>query len=747
MTALGSALDAVRQRVAGTEAASAEIVTLSEAELAGLSRALRRRVEAGESLEVVLPQAFAVASEAVNRVASFRMQHRHHLAAAGMHLGYVAELTDGAHRPYTMLLAAHLNAMTGRGVHIVSYHSQRAREDAACSRPIFDLLGMTSALVDADLSTAERRAAYRADVTYANLHELASDYLRDHLGWHEDELVQRGRSFALLDQADWLLLDCARELLWITDAKKDADDDRCRMAAGVAYGLRRDRDYCLDHMRRIALTPTGSATVAARLGCTEPLPSAILGDVVAAVRARDYYPRGKAYQLVDGAVFGTTDTSAPLSSLTVHLPNEIRRALQAREGLALDEARATTARTSFRDLLTTYHRLAGMTSTARASRMELLEVYGLDVLDVPDDAPGRTDHPDVVCISVRGQWKALSADVARRQRAGQPVLIGVFASELADVRRALDAGAVRYEVAEPAETAAEPWLALDQPGRVTLTAFGGQLARWTDAAPTGLAVIGTRTGLPRLNERLAAIAGRDGEPGESQCYRLIRGKLIPRIPVVSDHTLVETEFGPWLRARLQRSLTATYAKVNAGHRLVNDYDEVLRRQQHELYALRSAALTEPERVGIDLMHGALADTLARHWPVRAEHVLRDLAHKYPTTVPLADLDAAWGERASVVEMLTLDLDRALDWRRIELGQETFAELVRQIVLTVIDRSWPGHLESMQMAYEPVHTQGHTPAGLEEYRREAASLYTTMLTSVRAAVLEYAFSLTVTDGAS
>jgi preprotein translocase subunit SecA len=733
--------------VAGIEAAAATMAALPDAELTERSRALGSRLRAGESLEAMLPEAFAVASEAVYRVASFRLQHGHHLAAAAMHLGYVAELADGAHRPYTMVLAAHLNALAGHGVHVMTYHSRRASDDGARARPIFDLLGVTSALIDSGRSPAERRAAYRADVTYADLHEVASDYLRDHLRRHEVGVVQRGLNLALLDQADWLLLDCARELVWIRDPKTDADDDRCRLAAGVAAGLRRDRDYSLDLMRRITLTPTGSARIAERFGCREPLPHATLADVVAAVRAREYYPRGKAYELIDGAVVGTMDPSAPLRGLRIHLPSEIRRALQAREGLPLEDARTIAARTSYRDLLTTYNRLAGMTSTAGPSRMELLEVYGIDVLEVPDDAPGRIDHPDVVCISAHGQWKALAADVARRQQAGQPVLVGVFASDLADVRRALDAHAVRYEVAEPSEADVEPWLRLDQPGRVMLTCLTGQLARWTDSAPTGLAVVGPRTGLPRLNERLAALAGRDGEPGESQFYRLIRGKGINRIPVLRDLTLVETECGPWLRTRLQRTLTAVYAKVNAEHRLVNDYDEVVRRHQHEQYTLRRAALTEPERVGVELIRGAVADALERHWPHRADLLLRDLAHRYPTTVPLADVDAAWNDRAGVYEMLTRDLDRALDGRRVELGPTIFTELIRRVVLAVVDREWRGHLESMQMAYEPVHTQGHTPAGLAEYRRATASLHTALLTSVRAMVLEYAFGVAVTDGVS
>ena len=735
-------------------------VKLSDANLVAKTDEFKRRLQKGETLDDLLPEAFAVVREASKRVLGMRHFDVQLMGGICLHNGNIAEMRTGEGKTLVATLPVYLNALTGKGVHVVTVNDYLATRDSEQMGRLYNFLGLSTGLIVANLDFNQRKEAYACDITYGTNNEFGFDYLRDNMVSDVLQMVQRPLNYAIVDEVDSILIDEARTPLIISGPGQRSTDNYYKLAKIVPH-LVRDEDYIIDEKQKtIAPTDSGIEKVEKMLG-VENLYDAenielnhLLG---ASLRAYAMMHRDTDYVVKDGEVVIVDEFTGRLM-FGRRYSDGLHQAIEAKEGLKVERESQTLASVTFQNYFRMYEKLAGMTGTAKTEEKEFIDIYGLEVIPIPPNKPLiRTDLPDQIFKTKAAKYRAVVRNAVERHKVGQPLLIGTTSitqsEELSDML--LRAG-VPHNVlnAKHHEKEAEIVANAGQMGMVTIAT--NMAGRGTDitlgeGVPElgGLAILGTeRHESRRIDNQLRGRSGRQGDPGSSQFFLSLEDDLM-RIFGADNITGIMDKLGmeedePIEHSLITKSIERAQKKVEDHNynirKYVLEYDDVMNQQREVLYEqrrriLRNESLGETINEMIDKLVTDAVDAYAdeklypEEWDY--EGLYKHLSQYFLTEDIMTPQDMEEYTRQELLERLLEIAHEEYQDRVNMLGEAMFSQLEKAIMLRVVDNKWMEHLDNMDMLREGIGLRAYGQKNpLVEYKFEAFEMFQNMIAAIQ-----------------
>jgi preprotein translocase subunit SecA len=803
--------------VAPTNALEDEMRDRTDAELRELTDVYRKRIEDGETLDDLLPEAFATVREAARRTRGQRHFDVQLVGGAALHYGKIAEMRTGEGKTLTSTAPAYLNALAGEGVHIVTTNDYLAKRDAEWMGRVHRFLGLEVGAILAPMTPWERRPAYAADITYGTNNEFGFDYLRDNMALSMDELVQRGHAYAIVDEVDSILVDEARTPL-IISGPAEQGARWYQTFARIAPRLVKDVHYEVDEGKHtIAINEEGIAKVEEMLNLEnlyDSLNTPLVHHLQNAVKAKELYRRDDEYIVRDGEVLIVDEFTGRILDGRRYSEG-LHQAIEAKEGVRIKDENQTYATITLQNYFRMYDKLGGMTGTAKTEAAEFEHIYKLGVVQVPTNRPMvREDHGDEIYKTEDAKYNALVEEIVERNEEGQPILVGTTSIEKSErVSRMLDKRGVKHAVlnAKHHEREAHIIAQAGRKGAVTVATnmagrgvdimLGGNVeylaeeslrAKGLDPAETdeeewatafavakeeaesrvesehdevkelgGLAVIGTeRHESRRIDNQLRGRAGRQGDPGESKFFLSLEDDLMRMFATRAVSGLMDRlnmpDDVPITAKMVTRAIENAQRQVESQNferrKNVLKYDEVLNKQREVIYDVRRRIL-EGEDLS-DQMLEFLGDTvsaiMAEHCPPGVypeewdlDGLFAAISTTFPTEIEQDSIDLGDMDHAKLEGLLLDDAERAWKVREEELGEELLGELVRAVMLTVIDRRWREHLYEMDSLQEGIGLRAIGQRDpLVEYQREGFDMFQRMQEGIKGEAVAYVFNASV-----
>ena len=735
-------------------------------------------------LSEILPDAFALVREATKRVLGMRHYDVQMIGGIVLHEGNVAEMKTGEGKTLVALLPSFLNALTGRGVHVVTVNDYLAQRDAGWNAPVYHFLGMSVGVIIADasflydpeyineehtdermqhLKPCTRKQAYQADVTYGTNNEFGFDYLRDNMVNEVDFLRQRELNFAIVDEVDSILIDEARTPLIISAPAGDNPDSYYQFAK-IASHLGPD-DYVLDEKHRsVSLTDAGIEKVQRMLGI-DNLYSAdntrLVYHMDQALRAQVVFQRDRDYVVTNSGEVIIVDENTGRLMQGRRYSEGLHQAIEAKESVVVKEESMTLATISFQNFFRLYNKLSGMTGTAFTEAEEFQQIYALDVIQIPPNRPIiRIDKDDLIFRTEAGKLRAIVEEVKKFHEKGQPVLIGsasIVKNEL--IAKYLDEAGLSYELLNAKNNEREAAIVekAGQKGAITLAT--NMAGRGTDIKLTdevkelgGLVVIGSeRHDSRRVDNQLRGRGGRQGDPGITQFFvsceddlmRIFQGNqigaLLNRIGIDEDTPIQNRSVTKMLEAAQKRIEGFNFDS----RKNVVQYDNVINRHRRIVYLMRRKIL-EGANISDEinrLIKEAVADLTAES--IRVD---RNFIKEFQSVFDLdRDLIIEIGFKRKAEErtkLATLAVKEAYATKELEFGADVMRKIEREVYLKVLDALWMQHLENMQYLREGIHWRSIGQRDpLVEYRTESQKLFEGLQKNLREEVLKILLSIT------
>jgi len=787
-------------------ALEAEISALSDQALAGKTTEFKERLSAGETLDDLLPEAFAVVREASRRTLGQRHFDVQLLGGMVLHQGKIAEMRTGEGKTLVATLPVYLNALAGRGVHLVTVNDYLARRDAGWMGPIYHALGLSVAAIAHEFSglydpgyadpqahaddrlnhfrPVTRREAYQADVTYGTVSEFGFDYLRDNMALRPEDLGQRELGYAIVDEVDFILIDEARTPL-IISGMVEGSTKKYYDFARLVERLVASRDYTVDEKLKTATLTEEGMTRAERALGVENLADIehvdFMHHLQQALRAHACYKKDVDYVVKDGQVIIVDEFTGRLM-LGRRYSDGLHQAIEAKENVRIERESQTLASITIQNYFRMYAKLAGMTGTAKTEEEELQKIYNLPVVVIPTHKPMiRQDAPDLIYKTERAKFRAVVTEIEEWHRRGRPVLVGTRSIEKNEqLSEMLRRRGVPHEIlnAKQHEREAEIIAQAGRLGAVTIATnmagrgvdilLGGNPPDQAEGdkvrALGGLHVIGTeRHEARRIDNQLRGRTGRQGDSGSSRFYvglddelmRLFAGQ---RVAAIMDRLGID-EDTPIEHGLVTRQIENAQKKVEQYHfdvrKHVLEYDDVLNVQRKVIYGERRKALfgdNVRENV-LDMIERLLGTLVDAHCPADArpeEWDLEGLREFAARLIPaLADVPVAEdASREDVKERLESAALGAYERKEQEIGVEQLREVERLVLLQTIDRKWIDHLYAMEALREGIGLRAYAQVSpLIEYQREGYDLFQQMLTEIQEETVQVLLRLQVEPGAS
>ncbi|MCD6238073.1 MAG: preprotein translocase subunit SecA [Thermotogae bacterium] len=731
----------------------------------------RNMVQEGTPLEEIMVEAYAMVREVAKRTLKERPFDVQIMGAIALHEGKCVEMKTGEGKTLVATMPVYLNALEGKGVHVVTVNDYLARRDAAWMGGIYEMLGLTVGVIQNGMEFSERKVAYNADVTYGTNNEFGFDYLRDNMAYSVDQRVQRGHHYAIVDEVDSILIDEARTPLIISGPAEDASA-LYRRFSSMARGFKKGKDFEIDEKSRtVSLTSEGVNRAEKSLrvkNLYDPSNVDYLYHLLNALKAFNLFKRDVDYLVKDGEIVIVDEFTGRL------LPGRrysegLHQAIEAKEGVKVRSESLTYATITFQNYFRMYDKLAGMTGTAETEKEEFDQIYNMKVVVIPTNKPViRKDMDDLVYRTRREKFNAIVEDIVERHEKGQPILVGTISIEKNEmISNLLKKRHIPHEVlnAKYHEREAEIIAKAGQPGAVTVAT--NMAGRGTDIKLGegvvdlgGLYVLGTeRHESRRIDNQLRGRSGRQGDPGESRFYLSLEDDLI-RIfggeKIGSIMNVLKLKEGePIEHPMLSRLIESAQKKVEginfAIRKNLLELDDVLGKQREAIYSHRNWILENDE---VDShVHDILTDVIERRvetfipngmhrdeWPL--EDILNALKPFIPFAVEAKDVKAS--TTLELKEELGNLATQLYEEKKKDIGEE-FENIQKYIILRVIDESWRRHLESMESlkGYVNLRAYGNRDPVLE-FKKESFGLFEDMIDNIYDTIATFLFRVKVVD---
>ncbi|AVO05796.1 preprotein translocase subunit SecA [Staphylococcus simulans] len=754
-----------------------EMSILTDEEIRNKTQELKERVQAEEDvvkqdkiLDEILPEAFALVREGAKRVFNMSPYRVQVMGGIAIHNGDISEMRTGEGKTLTATMPTYLNALAGRGVHVITVNEYLASVQSEEMAELYNFLGLSVGLNLNSLSTEEKRQAYNEDITYSTNNELGFDYLRDNMVNYAEERVMRPLHFAIIDEVDSILIDEARTPL-IISGEAEKSTSLYTQANVFAKMLKAEDDYNYDEKTKsVQLTDQG-ADKAERMFKLDNLYDLNNVDIIThintALRANYTLQRDVDYMVTDGEVL-IVDQFTGRTMPGRRFSEGLHQAIEAKEGVQIQNESKTMASITFQNFFRMYNKLSGMTGTAKTEEEEFRNIYNMTVTQIPTNRPvQRIDKPDLIYISQKGKFDAVVEDVVEKHKKGQPILLGTVAVETSEyISKLLKKRGVRHDVlnAKNHEREAEIVSTAGQKGAVTIAT--NMAGRGTDIKLGegveelgGLAVIGTeRHESRRIDDQLRGRSGRQGDRGESRFYLSLQDELMVRFGSerlqnmmgrlgMDDSTPIESKM-------VSRAVESAQKRVEGNNfdarKRILEYDEVLRKQREIIYGERNSIIDNEE--SSDLVKTMMRSTLDRAIGYYVNDDLDEVDYD-PFINYVEDVFLHEGE-LDISEIKGKDREDIFDtvWEKVEAAYEKqkanipeqFNEFERMILLRSIDSRWTDHIDTMDQLRQGIHLRSYGQQNpLRDYQNEGHQLFDNMMMNIEEDVSKYILKSVIT----
>lgn len=743
-----------------------EMEKLSDSKLSAKTEEFKNRLANGETLDDLLIEAYAVVRESSRRVLDMRPFRSQLMGAVALHGGNIAEMKTGEGKTLSSTMPAYLNALEGKGVHIITVNEYLADRDAREMGELYEFLGMTVGLNINSKTKEEKQEAYNSDITYGTNNEFGFDYLRDNMVLYKNQMVQRSLNFAIIDEVDSILIDEARTPLIISgSAKKSAS--LYTQANSFVITLNKETDYTFDEKTKgVQLTEEG-INKAERYFNVENLFDlkhvSLLHHINQAMKAHVSMHRDDDYMVEEGQVV-IIDSFTGRKMKGRRYSDGLHQAIEAKEGLQIQNESMTLASITFQNYFRMYNKLSGMTGTAKTEEEEFRNIYNMDVLVIPTNKPIiREDRPDLIFKTMEGKFRAVVREIKERHEMGQPVLVGTVAVETSElISKMLKKAGVRHEVlnaknhyreAEIIELAGEKGsvtIATNMAGRGTDIKLGEGVRELG-----GLAVIGTeRHESRRIDNQLRGRSGRQGDPGITQFYLSLEDELMRRFGSDNLKNMMERlgmeEDQPIESKMVSKAVESAQKRVEGNNfdarKTILSYDDVLREQREIIYKQRFEVI-DAENGLSDIIENMIISSLERvilthtqdddeeNWNLDAiaEYIHGNLLN--PEDVSMNDLKDK--EPEEMKEFVMEKVRKVYESKRAELDPEQFNEFEKVILLRTVDSKWMDHIDQMDQLRQGIHLRAYGQNDpLREYQMEGFQMFEEMVQSIEDDVAKF-----------
>ena len=748
------------------------LLSLSDTSLRAKTEEFKERLAKGETLDDILPEAFAVVREASKRVLGMRHFDVQMIGGIVLHRGNIAEMRTGEGKTLVATLPVYLNALSGKGVHVVTVNDYLAKRDSEWMGRLYNFLGLSTGLIVAGLDYDQRKQSYGADITYGTNNEFGFDYLRDNMVIHADQMVQRPLNYAIVDEVDSILIDEARTPL-IISGPGERSTERYYELAKIVPHLVKDEDYTIDEKQKtIAPTDEGIAKVEKMLHIENLYDSSNLELnhlLSASLRAYAMMERDKDYVVKDGEVVIVDEFTGRLM-FGRRYSDGLHQAIEAKEGLRVERESQTLASITFQNYFRMYEKLSGMTGTAKTEEQEFNNIYGLEVYEIPPNKVlARIDMPDLIFKTKEAKYRAVVRDVVERHKTGQPILVGttsITQSEmLSDM---LTKAGVPHNVlnAKHHEKEAEIVANAGQYGMVTIAT--NMAGRGTDislgegvAELGGLHILGTeRHESRRIDNQLRGRSGRQGDNGSSQFFLSLEDDLMrifgaDNIAGMMDKLGME-EDEPIEHSLITKSIERAQKKVENHNfnirKYILEYDDVMNQQREVLYgqrrlilnnqSLRETILHMVDNLIINSMNQYADEKLyPEEW--NYEGLLKHLEIYFLEPGMLTVEQMEEFGRAELQDHLIDIAHKEYEKRESLFGEANMRELEKAIMLKVVDSKWMEHLDAMDMLKEGIGLRAYGQKNpLVEYKFEAYDMFENMKEAITDETIMYLYRIQI-----
>ena len=754
------------------------ISRLSDQQLRAKTAEFKQKIEAGASLDDILAEAFAVVREIAKRTIHMRHFDVQIIGGVVLHQGMIAEMKTGEGKTLVATLAVYLNALLGKGVHVVTVNDYLARRDSEWMGPIYKSLGLSVGTIQHELDDSERKQAYACDVTYGTNNEFGFDYLRDNMKFGINDYVQRGHHYAIVDEVDSILIDEARTPLIISGPAEESTE-KYYVIDRIIPHLKRDTHYEVDEKTRTAtLTEPGVARVESLLGVKnlyDPANMDILHGVYQALKAHTLFKRDVDYMVKVGQVIIVDEFTGRLMPGRRY-SDGLHQALEAKESVKIEAENQTLASVTFQNYFRMYEKLAGMTGTADTEAMEFNKIYNLDVVVILTNKPlWRDEYPDVIYRTEDEKFEAVISEIVQLHQKeaayngkvakGQPVLVGTVSIEKSErLSRMLKKRGIKHVVlnAKYHEKEAEIVAQAGQAGAVTIAT--NMAGRGTDivlgegvTALGGLHITGTeRHEARRIDNQLRGRAGRQGDPGSSRFYLSLEDDLMrifgmDRISGIMSRLGMERGV-PIEHQMVTKAIERAQKQVEGQNFNIRknllEYDDVMNKQREAIYSLRREIVTNPDQreyildLAQDILDWLLdtyanEDTDPKDWDV--EGLSKNIAHYYGINMIEEGVDAGQLSYSELRELLWEKAKGKFERKEKEFGSEAMRMHERMLMLQIVDSQWKDHLYAMDHLKEGIGLRGYAQQDpLVVYKRESFEMFKQMKERIEDDIVRFLF---------
>ncbi|WP_396326682.1 preprotein translocase subunit SecA [Jeotgalibaca sp. MA1X17-3] len=737
------------------------MAALDDAELIAKTDEFKERYQKGETLDQLLPEAFAVVREASKRVLGLYPYKVQLMGGITLHKGNIAEMKTGEGKTVTATMPVYLNALAGEGVHVVTVNEYLASRDAVEMGELYRFLGMSVGLNISGKSSEEKREAYLSDITYTTNNELGFDYLRDNMVVYRNQMVQRPLNFAVVDEVDSILVDEARTPL-IISGQAEKSTALYNRADFFVKGLKEEDDYTIDvTSKSIGLTDQGieKAEKTFHLGNLYDVDNTrLVHHIDQALRANFIMLHDIDYVVTEGKIKIVDQFTGRIMEGRRY-SDGLHQAIEAKENVEIENESRTMASITFQNYFRMYKKLSGMTGTAKTEEEEFREIYNMDVIAIPTNKPiVRKDYSDLLYPSLMSKFRAVVKDIEKRHQNGQPILVGTVAIETSELlSRLLTEAGVPHEILNAKNHFKEADIIINAGQKGSVTIATNMAGRGTDIKlgqgvkeVGGLCVIGTeRHESRRIDNQLRGRSGRQGDPGETQFYLSLEDDLMKRFgseriqQVWSKLNLDEDAEDMVIQSKmLSKQVESAQKRVEGNNydtrKNVLEYDEVMREQREIMYGQRLEVIMETESlktVTINMIKRTINRMVETHtqgekteWDLKAIYDFAANVLVHPDSIKESDLENKSAEE--IKDDLIQRAEAIYKEKEGQLRPEQILEFEKVVILRIVDRKWTDHISNMDELREGIGLRSYAQNNpLTEYQAEGYKRFQEMVASI------------------